>query len=111
MDKNFLFLSRAYHPNYQNNGPRATERINHKLHCVADLVCLMNSVALVWLGFPQESPRPFAELKQNVLLLLINCLEINKINCNDEKRRNHERRVFYGKEWLIVSYFCDNDRI
>jgi len=71
----------------------------------------MSSVVIVWLGFPQESPISFVELKQKVLLLLISCLEINKISCNNEKGRNCKRQVFYGKEWLIVSYFCDNNRI
>lgn len=91
LDKRFLFLFRAYHPNYQNNGLPDTERISHKLHCIADLVFLINSLVIVWLGFSQESPTSFAELEQNVLLLLASVLEINSINCNDQKRRNCER--------------------
>lgn len=94
LDKRFWFLSKAYHLNHQNNGPPATERRSHKLHCMTDLAFLMNSIVIVCLGFPQESPISFAELKENVLVLLISCLKINEINCNDEKRMNCERQEF-----------------
>lgn len=57
----------------------------------------MASLVTAWFGFPQANPTPLEELKQNVLLSLISCLEINSINCNNGKRRVVKDKYFMAR--------------